>query len=61
MERLRATPESTRPEHSAATQSHPSGNPARRSSEAPDIADLLDGMLAQEPARPAARARHFRV
>jgi hypothetical protein len=61
MERLRATPEPTRPEHSAATQSRPAGNPARRFSVAPDIVDLLDGMLAQEPARLAARALPFRV
>ena len=57
MERLRAAPEVIRPERSPASQSRPTGTPPRCPSAAPDIADLLDGMLAQEPARPAARAR----
>ena len=61
MERLRAAPEVIRPERSPASQSRPTGTPPRCPSAAPDIADLLDGMLAQEPARPAARARHSRV
>jgi hypothetical protein len=61
VERLRTTPEATRPEDSAATHARPPGRPARRSSAAPDIADLLDGMLAQESDRPGARARHPRV
>jgi hypothetical protein len=61
MEHLRAAPEAARPDRSAAIQSRPSGPPARRSSTAPDIADLLDGMLAQEPDRHAIRGRHQRA
>ena len=61
MEHLQTTPEANPPERSLASHSRPPGNSPRRTSAAPDIADLLDGMLAQEPARPVARARHSRV
>lgn len=61
MERLRATPGAVPGERLPAAPSRPPAHGAHRSSAAPEIADLLDGMLAQETDRAAARARHPRA
>lgn len=60
MEHLRATPGVGPPERPAATQPVRSRIPPRPPTASPEIADLLDGMLAQELPQSSAKARHHR-
>jgi hypothetical protein len=56
LEQLRRAPDPLRSHHASSTP-RPTSDLPRRPAIAPDIADLLDGMLAQENEQPARRPR----